>query len=29
MVGFDGILDVGQVEDLCMIKDKMLDGKQL
>ena len=29
MVGFDDILDVGQVEDLWMIKDKMLDGKQL
>ena len=29
MVGFDGILDVGKVEDLQMIKGKLLDGKQL
>ena len=29
MVGFNGILDVGLVEDLYMMKDKLLDGKEL
>ena len=29
MVGFSGILDTGQVEDLQMTKDKLLDGKEL
>ena len=29
MVGFSGILDIGQVEDLQMIKDKLQDGKEL
>ena len=27
MVGFSGILDIGKVEDLKMIKDKLVDGK--
>ena len=29
MVGFSGILDIGQREDLQMIKDKLIDGKKL
>ena len=29
MVGFSGILDIGQVEDQKMIKDKLIDGKKL
>ena len=29
MVGFSGILDIGQVEDQKMIKDKLIDGKTL
>ena len=29
MVGFSGILNIGQVEDLQMMKDKLLDGKEL
>ena len=29
MVGFSGISDTGQVEDPKMIKDKLLDGKEL
>ena len=29
MVGFNGILDVDLVEDLYMMKDKLLDGKEL
>ena len=27
--GFDGILDIGQVEDLQMMKDKLIGGKEL
>ena len=29
MVGFSDILDIGWVEDIQMIKDKQLDGKEL
>ena len=29
MVGFSDILGIGQVEDQNMIKDKLIDGKQL
>ena len=29
MVGFNGILDTGYVEDLQMMKDKLIDGKEL
>ena len=29
IVGFSGILDVGQVEDHKMMKDKLIDGKKL
>ena len=29
MVGFSGILDTGKEEDLMMIKDKLVDGKEL
>ena len=29
MVGFSGILDIGQVQDQKMIKDKLTDGKKL
>ena len=29
MVGFNGILDTGWVEDQKMIKDKLIDGKKL
>ena len=29
MVGFNGILDIGWVEDLQMMRDKLLDGKEL
>ena len=29
MDGFSGILDTDQVEDLQMVKDKLLDGKKL
>ena len=29
MVGFSGILDTGKEEDLKMIKDKLVDGKEL
>ena len=29
MVGFNGILDTGWVEDWKMIKDKLIDGKKL
>ena len=29
MVDFSGILDIGQREDLQMIKDKLIDGKKL
>ena len=28
MVGFNGILDIGQIEDLQMIKYKLLDGRK-
>ena len=28
MVGFSGILGIGQVEDQGMIKDKLIDGKK-
>ena len=29
MVGFSGILGTGQVEDQKMIKDKLIDGKEI
>ena len=29
MDGFSGILDTGQVEDHKMMKDKLIDGKEL
>ena len=29
MVGFSGILGIGQVEDQKMIKEKLIDGKKL
>ena len=29
MVGFSGILDTGQVEDEKMMKEKLIDGKEL
>ena len=29
MIGFNGILDLGQVEDEKMIKDKLIDGIKL
>ena len=29
MVGFSGILGTGQVEDRKMMKDKLIDGKEL
>ena len=29
MVGFSGILDTGWVEDLQMMKDKLIQGKEL
>ena len=29
MVGFSGILDTDYVEDLQMMKDKLIDGKEL
>ena len=29
MDGFSGILDIGWVEDLQMMKDKLIDGKRL
>ena len=29
MDGFGGILDTGQVEDLQMMKEKLIDGKEL
>ena len=29
MVGFSGILGIGQAEDLNMMKDKLIDGKKL
>ena len=29
MVGFSGVLGIGQVEDQKMIKDKLIDGKKI
>ena len=29
MVGFSGILGIGQVEDRNMMKDKLIDGKKI
>ena len=29
MVGFSGILDTGQAEDEKMMKEKLIDGKEL
>ena len=29
MVGFNGILDTGWLEDWKMMKDKLIDGKEL
>ena len=29
MVGFSGILDTGQVDDWRMMRDKLIDGKEL
>ena len=29
LVGFNGILEAGKEEDLKMIKDKLIDGKEL
>ena len=29
MVGFSGIIETGQVEDQKMMKDKLIDGKEL
>ena len=29
MVGFIGILDIGKEEEVKMIKDKLVDGKEL
>ena len=29
MVGFNGILDIGKEEDLKMMRDKLVDGKEL
>ena len=29
MAGFSGIFDIGQVEDHKMMKDKLIDGKEL
>ena len=29
MVGFSGILRIGQVEDQKIVKDKLIDGKKL
>ena len=29
MAGFSGILGIGQVDDQKMIKDKLIDGKEL
>ena len=29
MVSFSGILDTGWVEDLQMLKDKLIDGKKM
>ena len=29
MVGFNGILDIGKEKDLKMMRDKLVDGKEL
>ena len=29
MFGFNGILDIGKEEEVMMIKDKLIDGKEL
>ena len=29
MFGFNGILDIGKEEEVTMIKDKLIDGKEL
>ena len=29
MVGFSGILGIGQIDDRKMIKDKLIDGRRL
>ena len=29
MAGFNGILDIGKEEEVKMIKDKLIDGKEL
>ena len=29
MVGFNGILDIGKEEEVVMIKDRLVDGKEL
>ena len=29
MVGFNGIIDILMVEEVTMIKDKLIDGKEL
>ena len=29
MVGFSGILDIGNEQEVVMIKDKLVDGKEL
>ena len=29
IAGFSGILDIGQVEDLQTMKDRLIDGKEL
>ena len=29
MVGFNGILDIGKEEKLMMIRDKLIEGKEL
>ena len=29
IVGFSGILDIAQAEDLKMMKEKLIDGKEL
>ena len=29
MVGFNGIIDILMVEEVMMIKDKLIDGKEL
>ena len=29
MVGFNGILDIGKEEEVVMIKDRLVDGREL